>query len=432
MLAQYLHQICRAVLDVLAEAAGGEFLACDLMQIDRKEFSLQTVAAAHYPEGPLRRLILGCEERLAEHIAHSLARPGETAVDDARGGLLLLCKRLEERLGATGLDLASRQFLLHETDRFRVHCDGPRNFHLRVALAEGRLDLLMDLTPQDVGRAWFDDELGDRRSRAIVRGGEDVAVTDPATVERIVLHLSSSGTDAQVKVPRADGRFDLLPATFLGGGCERRPAAPVADLRASSRRDGRRRACRRRISLVFVLQDRLLEAVCPVLEQQPGTLDDDLALPMLVVGFPDAGDLRPAPQRDPHRADAADPRHPATPGDGRPRPPRHRGHRGGHQRDRRAAGAQRGHHPVRIQGRRPGGLPVEAAGVRRAGAGDRHRAPAEPVQRGPRAQHREPERRVRRRPRRHRGRSGPGPRLPAPVRAGDRRPAAWCSNPSRS
>ncbi len=284
MLAQYLHQICRAVLDVLAEAAGGEFLACDLVQIDRKEFSLQTVAAAHYPHGPLRRLILGCEERLATHIAHTLARPGESTVDDARGGLLLLCKRLEERLGATGLDLASRQFLLHETEQFRVHCDGPRNFHLRVALAEGRLDLLMDLTPQDVGRAWFDDELGDQAT-ALVCGGEEVAVTDPETVERIVLHLSRTGSDTQVKVPRPDGYFDLLPATFLGGGCEidRRLLLLTCARRPGVMDDG---VLPPHVSLVFVLQDRLLEAVCPVVEQQPGTLDEDLALPILVVGFP--------------------------------------------------------------------------------------------------------------------------------------------------
>ncbi len=261
MLAQYLHQICRAVLDVLAEAAGGEFLACDLVQIDRKEFSLQTVAAAHYPQGPLRRLILGCEERLAEHIAHTLARPGETGVDDARGGLLLLCKRLEERLGATGLELASRQFLLHETDQFRVHCDGPRNFHLRVALAEGRLDLLMDLTPQDVGRAWFEDELGEQAA-TVVRGGENIAVTDPATVERIVLHLSGSGTDAQVKVPRAGGGFDLLPATFLGGGCEvdRRLLLLTCARRPGVMDDG---VLPPQVALVFMLQDRLLEAICP-------------------------------------------------------------------------------------------------------------------------------------------------------------------------
>jgi hypothetical protein len=285
MLAQYLHQICRAVLDELAQAAGGEFLACDLMQIDRKEFSLQTVAAAHYPEGPLRRLILGCEERLAEHIARSLARPGETAVDDARGGLLLLCKRLEERLGATGLDLASRQFLLHDTDRFRVHCDGPRNFHLRVAVAEGRLDLLMDLTPQATTRGWFDTELGDEVV-ALVRGGDDVAITDPETVERIVLHLSRTGTDAHLKVPRAGGLFDLVPATFLGGGCEpdRRQLLLTCARRPGVLDDV---VVPAQVGLVFMLQDRLLEAVCPVVDQQPGTLDEDLALPMLIVGFPD-------------------------------------------------------------------------------------------------------------------------------------------------
>jgi c-di-GMP-binding flagellar brake protein YcgR len=303
MLAQYLHQISRAALDVLAQASAGEFLACDLVQIDRKEFSLQTVAAAHYPQGPLRRLILGCEERLAEHLASTLARPGDVTVTDARGGLLLLCQRLEERLGTTGLDLASRQFLLHDSDRFRVHCDGPRNFHLRVAMAEGRVDLLMELTPQHVNRAWFDDQLGDQ-TNAAVRGGEDVAITDRATVERIVLHLSHSGADAQVKVLRADGRFDLLPATFLGGCCdsERRLLVLTCARRPGVMDDG---ALPPKIALVFMLQDRLLEAVCPVIEQQSGTLDEDLALPTLVVGYPRQvtyGQRRNATRVEPARA----------------------------------------------------------------------------------------------------------------------------------
>jgi c-di-GMP-binding flagellar brake protein YcgR len=284
MLAQYLHQISRAALDVLAQASAGEFLACDLVQIDRKEFSLQTVAAAHYPQGPLQRLILGCEERLAEHLAQTLARPGEPAVDDARGGLLLLCQRLEERLGTTGLDLASRQFLLHESERFRVRCDGPRNFHLRVALAEGRVDLLMNLTPQHISRAWFDDQLGDHAT-ATVRSGEEVAVSDPAVVERIVQHLSHSGADAQVKVPRADGHFDLLPATFLGGGsdAERRLLLLTCARRPGVMDDG---VLPPKVALVFILQDRLLEAVCQVVEQRSGTLDEDLALPTLAVAYP--------------------------------------------------------------------------------------------------------------------------------------------------
>lgn len=285
MLAKYLHQICRAVLDVVADAAGGEFLACDLVQIDRREFALQTVAAAHYPHGPLRRLILGCEERLAEHIARSPARPGDAPVDDARGGLLLLCKRIEERLGATGLDLASRQFLLHETERFRVHCDGPRNFHLRVAVAEGRLDLLLDLAPQDVARAWFDEELGPHVS-AVVRDGQEVAITDRATVAKVLHHLSDASADVQVKMPRVDGRFDLLPATFLDDRRDaERPQLALTCARHSGLTEGDA-SLPAQVSLVFMLQDRLLEAICPVVAQRPTPLDDDLTLPLLLVGFP--------------------------------------------------------------------------------------------------------------------------------------------------
>ena len=72
LLTDHLHAICRAVITALDQSVSGEILACDLVQIDQREFRFQAVAAAHFPGGPVRRLLLGCEERLADHFAEML------------------------------------------------------------------------------------------------------------------------------------------------------------------------------------------------------------------------------------------------------------------------------------------------------------------------------------------------------------------------
>jgi hypothetical protein len=281
MLTHYLHRLCRAVMDELAGAAAGAFLACDLVQIDRKEFEFQTVAATHYPSGPLRRMLIGCEERLARHLAGG----GEAGGNQARVGLRQLCARVATRLSALDLGLAPQPFLLHETDRFRVFCDGPRNFHLRVAVAEGRLDLILDLAPRQLDNAWFEAELA-TIAGLVPDSVTESALTDPEIIERIVTHLSGSGADVQVKVQIAPNRFELLPATFLAGGydtvhrlflltCARRPGILDDEVVPP------------RIELVFFLREKLLEIQCPVLELHAGALDEDLALPSFVAGFPE-------------------------------------------------------------------------------------------------------------------------------------------------
>jgi len=283
LLTDHLHAICRSVLDALTDVVPGEILACDLVQVDRREFRFQSVAAAHFPGGPVRRLLLGCEERLASHFAASL--DGGHGAPGVSEGLEAFCRRVQFSLADSGLPwVGDQDFLVHDSQQFRVLCDGARNFLFRAAVAEGRLDLVIDLAPRVLGCDWLTQALGGGQTR--VGSGEE-SINDPQVVRRIMSHLAESGADVEVKIPGEGDRLELLQATFLARNfspdgerlsltCARRTsledAADVPD----------------RVELVFILQDKLLQCTCPVLSHDHAWLDDDIALPTLELGYPAA------------------------------------------------------------------------------------------------------------------------------------------------
>ena len=283
LLTEHLHGICRAILAALDEAVTGEILACDLVQVDHREFRFQSVAAAHFPGGPVRRLLMGCEERLAGHFAENLPTL-EGEASEISAGLAAFCQCVQSNLINSGLPWAGDQdFLVHDSDQFRVHCDGVRNFLFRVAVAEGRLDLVIDMAPRSLGCEWLNDEIA-KGGRTQV-GTDEEAINDPKVVHRIMGHLAELGADIEVKVPGDGDRLELLQATFLSRAfqpdgekliltCARRTSLETAEDIPD------------KVSLVFILQDKLLQCSCPVLGHDHVWLDDDIELPTLELGFP--------------------------------------------------------------------------------------------------------------------------------------------------
>lgn len=281
----HLQAICRALLTTVADAVPGEILACDLVQIDRREFHFQSVAAAHFAGGPVRRLLLGCEERLAGYFA---ANP-PAAVEDASGepihdGLQGLCNALQLNLVSSGMPWAADQhFLVHDHEQFRIQCSGVRNFLFRVAVAEGRLDLILDLAPLLLECSWLRTELDQANTTQVNTNAE--AITNPDLVRRIMSHLSASGADVQVKLGSDSDRMELLQATFLAKQYD--PAGQVLPLTCARRTS---LECAEdvpeKVTLVFILQDKLLQCHCPVLDHDQVWLDDDISLPALSLGMP--------------------------------------------------------------------------------------------------------------------------------------------------
>jgi len=286
LLSEHLHAVCRAVLDALTKAVPGEILACDLVQIDHREFHFQTVAAVHFPGGPVRRLLLGGEERLAEHFASTLGADAAAGPPDIHAGLVHFCRGVQFMLADSGLPWAGDQeFVVHDNDQFRVHCDGVRNFLFRAMVAEGRLDLIIDLAPRVLGCDWLQDEIA-RGGRTQVGTGEE-SITDAEIVRKIMGHLAESGADVQVKIPGDGDRLELLQATFLARNY--RPDGECLSL-TCARRTSLESAedIPEKITLVFILQDKLLQCSCQVLAHEQVWLDDDIALPVLELAYPDA------------------------------------------------------------------------------------------------------------------------------------------------
>jgi c-di-GMP-binding flagellar brake protein YcgR len=280
-----LQVVCRAVLNALVDVVPGEILACDLVQIDHREFRFQSVAAAHFPGGPIRRLLLGCEERLAAHFAETLhpvsqdAGPGTISA-----GLAAFCQVVRNSLLMSGLPWASDQeFLVHDSNQFRVQCDGVRNFLFRVAVAEGRLDLVIDLAPKLLSCDWLVEKIADGQ-QLLIKSNEE-SISDPAIIGRVMNHLAHSGADVQIKILGDDNRLELLQATFLASPdqsenqrfmltCARRTSLESAD------------DIPEKVTIVFILQDKLLQCSCQVVDHSKVWLDDDISLPTLELKFP--------------------------------------------------------------------------------------------------------------------------------------------------
>lgn len=284
-LTENLQSVCRAVLNALATSVPGEILACDLVQIDRREFNFQAVAAAHFPGGPVRRLLLGCEERLAQHFAAALRPEAVQGEDDGvHVGLDAFCDIVRGSLLNSSLPWAGGQeFLVHDRDQFRVHCDGVRNFLFRAAVAEGRLDLVIDLAPRVTSCEWLLEAISSGGRLKV--GQTEESITDPHVVRRIMNHLSESGADVQVKVPGEQDRLELLQATFLAGGAE---AAEGRLVLTCARRTSLESAedVPEKVTLVFIVQDKLLQCSCQVHGPGRRWLDDDIALPTLELEYP--------------------------------------------------------------------------------------------------------------------------------------------------
>jgi c-di-GMP-binding flagellar brake protein YcgR len=284
-LSDHLHAICRALLTTLSETVSGEILACDLVQIDRREFHFQSVAAVHFPGGSVRRMLLGCEERLAEYLAGCLRPAGdEEAGDPVHDGLQGFCQRFQSRLSSSGMPWAGDQeFLVHDHQQFRVHCSGVRNFLFRVAVAEGRLDLVLDMAPHPLDCEWLSAELAGQGTTQVNTSAS--AITNEALVHRIMMHLAASGADVQVKLPSDGDRLEMLQATFLARDLD--PEGDSLPL-TCARRTSLERAedVPDKVTIVFILQDKLLQCTCPVIDHDHSWLDDDISLPILRLGLP--------------------------------------------------------------------------------------------------------------------------------------------------
>jgi hypothetical protein len=268
----------RAALDDCGTSLAG---TSRLVQIGDREFAFDTVAAAHFPGFPIRRLILGAAAGLAS------ARPGTagklSAAADEPTGLAALCRAYELRLRASLPRLsATPRFFVHDARDFRVRAVGPRNFHYAVPAQQPIVELIVDLDSRRFAGGEFQPQprpLPDADVAAGARSG----IGDGETVRAVFKYLAHREADVRIKVAAAPERFAFLPATVLdvSAGDERCviTAAGLDEVFGD-------RLAGDVVTLIFPLHGKLLEGSCRVDSYATGVIGDDLELPLLALALP--------------------------------------------------------------------------------------------------------------------------------------------------
>ena len=179
MLAKVLSTVIQATLTAIRQECGWNLTVEQIYQLDERDLTFEAIAAAHYTQGPIRRIILGCDCELARHtMKRNRSNPDihkeisgeisdetsdqtshqtsdqtsrefavQSAEHEADVGVELICHTLQESLAISlGLDGDNDKFILHDSEKFRVRTEGTRNFYIYVPTPAGDLHLVVDLS----------------------------------------------------------------------------------------------------------------------------------------------------------------------------------------------------------------------------------------------------------------------------------------------
>ncbi len=220
MLVDTLKSIVQTACGVVAEGCGCEVSPGQIHQVENCEFSFPLVAAVHYQEGPVRRMILGCDAEFAGNIAslRPLEKVDESSEPDVETGrgFSILCEMLRDALttDVRGSNLR-KDFVVHDPERFVVRATGGRQFHIELPTEAGRLQLLIGLAKCNELEGKAGETYSDSTSVASKRLS-GYAIDFPEDVRNIVNGLVNHEEDVYLRVPSTDGRHKVYHATVIG------------------------------------------------------------------------------------------------------------------------------------------------------------------------------------------------------------------------
>lgn len=295
MLVQTLHRILRGLSSALGATTGASVQAGRVLHYQDREFGFPLVAAAHYASGPVRRLVLGCERELATAVAErrpdaelppTRSRAPERGLDLIGGDLRAALRTELER----GPDM--ERFLVHDPGAFRAGATGARNFWLELRAAQGKLQVLLDLTPAGRQGAGERTETGAAPQREI---------PDAEERRRLLAGLVKEERDVQVLVPVPGREPSLWQGTVLAA--TRAPAPPGLILTSTCLGEPERApAVGEPLAVLFTADGRLLQFESVLQGVSVLRLPAEAALPLLQVALPERivpGQRRRSPRFSP-------------------------------------------------------------------------------------------------------------------------------------
>ncbi len=292
MFSSVLQSLCQAVSTALERTAGWRFSAGEVTQIGKESLQFDAVAALHYWEGPVRRLIVGCDRSVVQQLAAAQENRDADSVDElpadelSRIGLGAFCSTFQELLAAeVDWEKRDREFLVHDADKFQVRSAGAHNYWLRLDTPAGTMHVVLDMASREAICNLFQmDRDDDSQPRTIAQ--DQIDIHDPDEIQEVMNYLAEHESGIEVKNTTDDGRVDLFHATVVRSSfdAEQRTLGLTC---AGIGQKTEQELVGQQVFVIFAHQDRLLGFNSTIERYDRLSLDSELYVPVIRVAFPE-------------------------------------------------------------------------------------------------------------------------------------------------
>ncbi|MFH1843312.1 MAG: hypothetical protein ABIF77_08885 [bacterium] len=218
-----LGTVILALRHTLDTVAGWNLLPEFLVQVAADGYQFDRVAVGHCSPGIPRRIMVGCDNSLAEFLGRRVTGmdAGErTVATEAleRAGFQHLSEILQQALTriVAGID-ADFRLIIQESETFRAQANHDRNFQLYFPTPEGDLHCVVDLSSRQSHTTdriqWTDNQAtGQTKPRKRI---STEPITDPERIQMIWEALQTRETDVLVKLADENNQHPLRHALTL-------------------------------------------------------------------------------------------------------------------------------------------------------------------------------------------------------------------------
>ncbi len=302
MLIETMRATVRAALQAVESSCGWHLRAEQITQIPERDFSFELAAAAHYPTGPLRRLIVGCDRELALHVSKRGSGGSGQAMAEAMAlpGFQHLCEAMRGILDSELPSQETQSLLVQDPEQYRAHAGRTRNFYVYLPTPAGDLHLILDLSRRQHENLHnfrgVDNYRGQPRGQIIEPAGSSIEAPERIArilagvrhrEETLMIRLEEEGLDSRLHHATA---LDVVPEGKRGALTLTSPCLLSSDYTFARGRE---------LTVVLLYEDGVLQFNSPVaavshLEVEPG-----MQLPVLTVEAPVC--LEPGQRREAFR-----------------------------------------------------------------------------------------------------------------------------------
>jgi c-di-GMP-binding flagellar brake protein YcgR len=302
MLIETMRATVRAALQAVESSCGWHLRVEQITQIPERDFPFELTAAAHYPVGPLRRLIVGCDRELALHVSkRNLGEKGQAEAEAmALPGFQLLCETMRAGLGEELASQEAQSLLVQDPEQYRAPAGRTRNFYVYLPTPAGDLHLVLDLSRRQHENLHnfrgVDNYRGQPRGLIIEPAGRGIEAPEQIArilagvrqrEETVMIRLEEEGMDARLHHATV---LDVAPEGKGGALALTSPCLLSSDYTF---------ARGRKLTVVLLYEDGVLQFQSPIATVSHLEVDAGMHLPVLTVQAPTC--LEPGQRREAFR-----------------------------------------------------------------------------------------------------------------------------------